>query len=92
MKAIPKDIAEKMSFLSFAFSVSMKGSIHSKEDLYNDLVVFYLKNYDAEVTINEWFISFKNFLINKYRRHVKEKEIKKAIKKEIERTTRQNKQ
>jgi len=75
---IPKDVEEIMSYLSQSFSKSMHSSVHSKEDLYNDLVILYLENLNSGKVKNpqdknHWFIFFKSRLLNKYKEVVREK-------------------
>lgn len=76
MKTIPEDINKIMSYLSKAFSKSMRDpAINSAEDLKEDLIVYYLEHYKKKITKNEWFIRFKNFLVDKYRRVLLEKKL-----------------
>ena len=75
---IPKEIAEIMSYLSYSFSKSMRDTINSEEDLFNDLVVLYLENINGgevknTADKNQWFTFFKSRLTNKYNRVIHER-------------------
>lgn len=66
IKAIPLDIEKKIKYLVDSFSNALKPH-ESKEDLKQDLRVVYIEKYNPNRNINEWFIIFKNCLIDKYR-------------------------
>ncbi len=75
MKKIPKEISEIASYLSYVFGRTMHSSIHTEKDLFNDLVVYYIENYKKDITKNQWYVFFKNYLIDKYRRSKREIQI-----------------
>lgn len=73
-----------MKYLSDIFSKSIKNNVNSNGDLYNDLVVLYYEKKNkpkaklvAKLTEKDlsfyWYIVFKNYLLDKYRRSVNER-------------------
>lgn len=92
MNQIPKTISKSIDYLANIFSVSIKAPVYAKEDLAQDLYVYYLENKDtnkfkqfsenSKDFKNFWFISFKNYLISQYRRVIVEKKLLEKIKKE----------
>lgn len=92
MNEIPQTIYESIDYLTNIFVKSINSPVHSKEDLSQDLLVYYLKNkddskvkefpVDSKDYKNYWFINFKNHLIDKYRRVILEKKFLEKIKKE----------
>lgn len=84
IKEIPDDILEVISYLSHIYSKKIKHALCSKEDLYNDLVLFYCEKKDKISHINKWFVSFKNFLINKQKRAIIESRVYENYKRERE--------
>jgi DNA-directed RNA polymerase specialized sigma24 family protein len=70
---ITPELNEIMSFLSFTFAKSIHDPAQSKEDLYQDLVVVYLEknqNFIKITALKHWFIVFKNYLLDKYKRRL----------------------
>lgn len=85
---ITPEVKEIMSYLSTSFAKTMHSPVYDRQDLYNDLVVYYLESYKKSITKNEWFIRFKHFLINKYQRVLLEKRIYEKVIKELKRDSR----
>lgn len=82
MQSIPAEIDEMMRYLAHIFAVSIGSPVDGEEDLYHDLIVYYLENYKSTVEKNQWYVRFKNFLINKYNRSECLKRIEKRLAKE----------
>lgn len=91
-KQILNLLDEPMKYLSRSFALSMNSSVDSKEDLYNDLVVLYLKkkngytakrlkNGNPTAIKNYWYSIFKNYLKDKYDRKKREQKILNKVKK-----------
>jgi hypothetical protein len=87
---ILKLLHKPMKYLSDTFSRSIRNSIDGADDLYNDLVIVYYerKNRPTAKLIRRksdkdisyyWYVLFKNYLLDKYRRYVKEKQIIKEL-------------
>lgn len=67
-KQLPSEINKMTGYLAHTFAVSMQDPVNSEEDLKQDLLLFYFENYNTKVTNKEWFIRFKNKLIDQFRR------------------------
>lgn len=91
MENIPDYLEEPMKYLSFIFSKSIRNNVSTEEDLYHDLIVFYLEKKNSKQAIkvskqseqrvkDYWYRCFKNYLINKYTRSVTERKIKEKLK------------
>ena len=65
-----KRLIEIMRYLANEYAWKIK-SYYDKEDLFNDLVVVYLER-NKKRSLNEWFVIFKNYLIDKQRRKINE--------------------
>lgn len=89
IQGVPEDIQEIISYLSEVFSRSINDSVNSKEDLSQDLYVCYFENIDGKGKVkevknkNHWFILFKSYLLNKYKRVMMEKNIFEKISEEV---------
>jgi uncharacterized protein YihD (DUF1040 family) len=91
MNEIPQTVYESIDYLTNIFVKSINSPVHSKEDLSQDLIVYFLENkddakvkkfpVDSKDYKNYWFIHFKNYLIDKYRRVIFEKKLLEKIKK-----------
>lgn len=90
MNKILDYLEEPMKYLSFVFAQSIPNNVSDKEDLYQDLIVFYLENKDSrqaqkvagqteQKIKNYWYICFKRYLLNKYTRAVTERKVKEKI-------------
>jgi hypothetical protein len=75
MKEILKQINQMTDYLASSFAKAMKDPVNQKEDLKSELILFYLEHYNKNVTAREWFVRFKNHLIDKYRRLLTERKL-----------------
>jgi hypothetical protein len=64
---IPKEILEMASYLGYTFSKSIISNVETAEDLKQDLIVLYLEKLPENKIRSKggWYMTFKNYLINK---------------------------
>jgi hypothetical protein len=70
IKGISDNLQKGMTWLSKTFAESLRDPAQEAQDIYHDLVVFYLErkdkiSYAPKNLDNFWYITFKNYLINK---------------------------
>lgn len=66
-KVISPEIEEKITYLAHSFSNILE--LHeAEEDLAQDLRIVYIEKYRPEIPVREWFIIFKNYLIDRHRK------------------------
>lgn len=65
---IPKELDKAIDYLAWSFSKSLHSVVNSKEDLKQELYIFYLEQLPkGKIRDNGgWFIAFKNYLLSKY--------------------------
>ena len=89
-KQVLQLLHKSMKYLSDTFARSIRNNIDSSEDLYNDLVIVYYSRKDKPKSkeVNKksekdvsyyWYVTFKNYLLDKYRRSVRESKILKKL-------------
>lgn len=89
VQKVPDEVEEIISYLSKVFSDSMRDPVNSKEDLMQDLYVLYYENLGEKSKVkdinnkNNWYILFKSYLINKYKRVLVEKRLFERISEEL---------
>jgi len=85
-KDIPKEILEMASYLGYTFSKSIISNVETAEDLKQDLIVLYLEKLPENKIRSKggWYMTFKNYLINKYNRYIIETKVKTKYKNECE--------
>jgi hypothetical protein len=89
VQKVPEEVEEIISYLSKVFSDSMRDPVNSKEDLMQDLYVLYYENLGKNSRVKDinnkshWYILFKSYLINKYKRVLLEKKLFERISEEV---------